>query len=115
MPWLRINCLSIASATPIPFCDRCCDNCWSIIDVKVAVSCESNGPSCGVASRMLLSIICVKTASNCCAATFMPACGDAFACALSFAKPCTSSAKRWLRSFAAAAELVVSEFICCLP
>ena len=35
----------------------------------------------GVASRMLFSIICVKTASNCFAASFSPCCGFAPACA----------------------------------
>ncbi|MNN19360.1 hypothetical protein D3C81_1325990 [compost metagenome] len=55
----------------------------------------SNRPSCGVASRMLLSTICVKTASNCLAAAcrvfwLLPA----RAWFLSASKPCVSSAKR---------------------
>src|ERR1700754_5363010 len=46
---------------------------------------------------MLFNIICVKTASNCFAASLSPCCGFAPACARSASKPCVSSAKRFDR------------------
>ncbi len=62
---------------------------------------ESNSPpSWGVASRMLFNIICENIASNWVATCFMPAAGEALACWRSESKPCTSSAKRWVRSLA---------------
>ncbi len=99
-PALRSNCFISASATPIPRVDICCASCWSSIDVYIFDVCESNSPPSGDASRMLLSIICVNIASNWPATAFAPACGDCFACARSASKPCTSSAKRCVRSFA---------------
>ena len=48
----------------------------------------------GVASRMLFSIICVKTASNCLAATFSPCLRRRLRLRAQASKPCTSSAKR---------------------
>jgi hypothetical protein len=101
-PWpaLRSSCFISASATPMPRFDICCASCWSSIDVYIFDVCESSSPPSGVASRMLLSIISVNIASNWPATAFAPACGDAFACARSASKPCTSSAKRCVRSFA---------------
>ncbi len=48
---------------------------------------------------MLLSIICVNTASNCLAAAFNPCCGAALAWARMASKPCTSSANRFDSEF----------------
>ncbi len=45
----------------MPFDDICCAICSSIIEVNCAPSRESSGPSCGVASRMLFSIIVMNT------------------------------------------------------
>src|SRR3989338_5319604 len=52
-------------------------------------------PSDGVASRMLLSTICMNITSNCLEACFMPSCGELRTVRRKASTPCTSSDKRW--------------------
>ena len=59
------------SASPTPRCARLWLNCWSSMEVNILVCSLSNGPFCGVASRMLFITMFRNSASNCLAAPLM--------------------------------------------
>ena len=92
---VRLSCENMVSANPRPRPERFCVSCWSSIEVYIFSCWLLNMPSEGVASRMLLSTICMNITSNCFEACFIPSCGEVRTVRRRASTPCTSSDRRW--------------------
>src|SRR5262245_20653683 len=87
-----------------------CESCWSNIDVYILPDDESSNPFCGDASRICLSIMFTKIASNCLATVLVAPVGSVRAVCLSDSNPLESSARRLVRSVG-----FIARFPCLAP